>query len=40
MKSVNFTPRFYVAATIIVSTIMILIPETATWLPTLGEAKA
>lgn len=31
---------FAVAATIIVSTIMILVPETATWLPTLGEAKA
>ena len=31
---------FALAATLIVTTVMILVPETATWLPTLGEAKA
>lgn len=31
---------FAIAATVVVSVVMVLIPETATWLPTLGEAKA
>jgi C4-dicarboxylate transporter DctM subunit len=36
----RYTLFFAIAATLIVTVTMILVPETATWLPALGEAKA